>query len=220
MTDNYKDIYNQLKAILEGCDTIIDAMPFANAYIEDYPHMKDMILSYMQGKTYRDVVDIKTKLTMMYDTNTYSHRDDALSFVSKITGKTTDDIYKKTLERICNRKDYRRIQTKPKESENITKRCPHCSHAINMPKDTTYVICGYHNPTLGYDWNGCGKEWCFSCEKIMCKKWETHSLCLQINRYHNDECCLKHAKENGNVYPDDYCQCSRLKILNPLSDFA
>ena len=47
----HKEIYNQLKFIFEGCDTILDAIQFGNQYIEKYPHMKSMILSYMNGKT-------------------------------------------------------------------------------------------------------------------------------------------------------------------------
>jgi len=213
-----KDVYIQLKAIFDGCDTILDAVPFGNAYIENYPHLKSMIISYMNGRTYRDSIDIKTKQNMMRDLDKINNRDEALTYSSKLTEKTTDDVYRKTLERLSNRKTYRkhdrqRIKDTPKL---ITKKCPHCPYAITMPESSQYVICGYHNQNHGYDWNGCGRDWCFQCGKMLCKRWEADCLCLLMNRNHDDECCAKHAKENDKRYPDDYCQCNRMNILNSL----
>jgi hypothetical protein len=214
---NHKDIYIQLKAIFDGCDTILDAIPFSNEYSELYPHMKSMIISYMNGRTYRDTIDIKTKQVMIRDLESINNRDEAYSYSSKLTEKTTDDVYKKTLERLSNRKTYRKREQKIKDMPKyITKYCPHCSHAINMLETTQYVICGYQNPNQGYDWNGCGRDWCFQCGKMLCKRWETNSLCLQMNRYHDDDCCSKHSKETGKIYPDDYCQCNNMNIINSL----
>lgn len=102
----HKDIYIQLKAIFEGCDTIVDALPFGNTYIEIYPHMKSMIVSYMNGKHYRDVIDIKTKQSMLQDIDAINNREEALASVSKLTEKTTDDVYKRVMERIANKKTY------------------------------------------------------------------------------------------------------------------
>lgn len=213
----HKDVFNQLKAIFDGCDTILDALPFGNHYINKYPHMKSMIVSYMNGRTYRDVIDIKTKQSMMRDTDAVHSRDDAQQFISKLTEKTHDDVYKKTLERLANRKNYYRKETKIKEHiKFFNKKCPHCSRVLNMPEGTQYVICGYHNPNQGFDWNGCGKDWCFQCEKMLCKCWETNTLFVQMNRYHDEECCAKHARENNKKYPDDYCQCNNMSILNTL----
>lgn len=216
-TTHHKDIYIQLKAIFDGCDTILDAIPFGNAYIELYPHMKSMIISYMNGRTYRDTIDIKTKQGMMRDLESINNRDEAYIYSSKLTEKTTDDVYKKTLERLSNRKTYHKREQNIKDMPKyITKKCPHCAHAINMIESTQYVICGYHNSSQGFDWNGCGRDWCFQCGKMLCKRWETNSLCLQMNRYHDEECCTKHAKENGKTYPDDYCQCNNnsMKMIN------
>ncbi|VBB17866.1 hypothetical protein YASMINEVIRUS_329 [Yasminevirus sp. GU-2018] len=213
----HKDVYNQLKAIFDGCDTILDALPFGNYYIDKYPHMKSMIVSYMNGRSYRDVVDIKTKQSMMRDTDAIGTRDEALIFMAKQTDKTTDDVYKKTLERLASRKNYRKREVKVREPvKYISKKCPHCSHVLNMPENTQYVICGYHNTSQGYDWNGCGRDWCFQCGKMLCKRWETNSLCLQMNRHHDEECCSKHARETGRKYPDDYCQCNNINLLSTL----
>jgi hypothetical protein len=209
----HKDIYNQLKAILDGCDTIIDAIPFCNAYTIKYPHMKTMIVSYTDGKTYRDSVDIKTKQSILNDINLCDTRDAALKLFSKMADRTSDEVYKKTMERIAHKKHYHRIENKgPDIITHVSKKCPHCSHILNMHENTNYVICGYHNPSQGYDWNGCGRDWCFHCNKMLCKKWELHSLNLQMNRNHNDECCSKHALANGYKYPDAYCQCNNINI--------
>lgn len=213
--NSYADIYNQLKAILEGCDTILDALPFCNYYIEKFPQMKTMILSCIHGKTYRDNVDIKTKQSMLNDINLCDNRDDALKLLSKLIDRTTDDVYKKTLERIANKKHFRGIENiKINNIVNISKECPHCKHILNMPENTYYVICGYHNTNQGFDWNGCGRDWCFHCNKMLCKKWEINCLNLQMNRNHDDDCCSKHASENGYTYPDDYCQCNTISNID------
>jgi hypothetical protein len=215
----HREIFIQLKSIFDGCDTLLDALHFGNIYIEKYPHMKSMILSYMNGRSYRDNIDIKTKQSMMNDINMCENRDDALEALSKLIDKTTDDVYRKTLERLAHRKHYRKIERKQINNDirhNISKKCPHCSRVLNMPENTQYVICGYHNPNHGYDWNGCGRDWCFHCGKMLCKRWETNNLHLQMNRHHDDECCSKHAQENGYNYPDDYCQCNNMNLINTL----
>ena len=216
MSESYKDIYIQLKSIFEGCDTIIDAMYFGNIYIEKYPHMKNMILSYMNGKKYKDNIDMISKQNMLNDVNLCETRDEALEAISKLTNKTTDDVYRKTLDRIAHKKTYRKNKSVPLQeiSHNLTKKCPHCNHAVNMPEATQYIICGYHNPSIGYDWNGCGRDWCFHCNKMLCKKWEVDNLYLLSNRDHDEECCSKHAKETGHKYPDDYCQCNNMNFIN------
>ena len=211
----HKDIYTQLKFIFEGCDTIIDALQFGNLYIAKYPHMKSMILSYMNGRTYRDTVDIKSKQCMLNDVLMCKSRNEALSIKSKIIDKTTDDVYRKTLERIAHTKIYADVEyTHVVTQHKITKKCPHCSHAINMPNTTQYVICGYQNISFGYDWNGCGRDWCFQCNKILCKRWEVDNLHLILNRQHDNDCCSKHAFDNNNIYPDNYCQCYNTSIIN------
>lgn len=210
----HNDVYIQLKHIFDGCDTILDALPFCNMYAEKVPHMKSMINSYTNGRTYKDNVDIKTKQSMMNDVNLCDTRDNALNMISKIAERTNDEVYKKALERIALRKHHRidhRVMN-VNNINNINKKCPHCSHVLNMPENTNYVICGYHNPNSGYDWNGCGKDWCFHCNKMLCKSWIPDSLNLKMNRVHDDECCSKHAIENGFKYPENYCQCNHINI--------
>lgn len=212
----HEDIYLQLKPILDGCDTIVDALYFGKYYIDKYPHMKSMISSYINGKNYKDTLDIKTKQTMMIDVNRCASRDDALTLVSKFSERTTDDVFKRIIERIAHRKNYKKLDGKKFDQRldqrlhMMEKTCPHCQCPISMPESTKYIICGYANQSIGYDWKGCGRDWCFQCEKMLCKKWETDSLNLQSNRYHDEECCSKHARTNGYQYPNDYCQCNIL----------
>ena len=213
----YKDIYLELKAIFSGCDTIIDANNFSNIYINKYPYMKSMINSYMYGLNYHDKIDMKIKQSIMDDINMCDNRDDALERVSKIINKTNDDVFKKALERIANRKKHKKRERYTDHTNNITKSCPHCSHTISMPEDTQYVICGYHNSNHGYDWIGCGRDWCFQCNKMLCKRWEIDNLHLQLNRYHDKECCLNHSQKNGYSYPRDYCQCNNMNLLTSLN---
>jgi hypothetical protein len=219
MTDiTATQIYGQIKAILEGCDTIVDAMPFCTMYADKYPAMRDLIMSLMNGKNYKDNVDIKTKQTVLKDINFCETKEDALSLITKLEDKSTDDVYKRTMERLSRKKHSKQYSKKEVMNNNISKKCPHCFHMLYMPANTTYVICGYHNTNSGYDWNGCGRDWCFSCGKMLCKKWEIDSLNLQMNQSHDDECCELRAQLNGHNYLNDYCQCNNIHVHRDLNN--
>jgi hypothetical protein len=208
MTDTARDIYSQIKAICDGCDTIIDATIFCNEYCKQYPHLKQMITSYSYSRKYPDTIDFKTKQSSLNDVLRAKSRDDAISLISNFTIVTSDDVFRKTLERIAATKDF-----KKKEQPIITdilyisKKCPHCGHVICAPEMTNYIICGYHDQTKGYDWKGCGRDWCFQCEKMLCKKWEIDQLMIEENKTHDNKCCKKHAILNDKIYPDNYCHC-------------
>lgn len=217
-TDNH-DVYLQLKSIFEGCDTIIDAKPFAQQYIEKYPILKDMINSYMYGIEYNDIIDLSSKQSMMINMDKTTSRDIAMNQYTQIIEKTKDEVYKKTLERIINKKKH--IKYQKEYTRYINKKCPHCSRNINMPENTQYIICGYQNSTIGYDFIGCGKDWCFSCGKKLCKSWDVDMLHLEINQEHDQNCCKNHAK-NHNLFYDNYCQCNRIVNLNakPIENYT
>jgi hypothetical protein len=204
--DNLKNLHMQLKSIMEGCDTISDALQFGTEYINKYPDMKSLIISYINSINYPDSVDIKTKQKIMIDIVNAEYMEEAHSIINSISPHTTDNIFIKTLEKLMVNKKMKNIE----KIKFIKKKCPHCKHVINMPFNTSYVICGYHNEINGYDWYGCGRDWCFSCEKILCKKWEDNILHLEPNRLHTHECCSNHALLNNKVYPDDYCMCNNI----------
>ena len=214
------DIYKQLKAIYDGCDTMTDAMLFCNKYVVKYPNLKSMIISYTNGRTYPDTVDIKTKQTNienLFFSNTLAN---TTSILLQARDNSNDIIYKTTLERIACKKIYdpstenvnKHLKINHKNVVYVDKKCPHCSHTLNMSENTNYIICGYHSTISGYDWLGCGHDWCFSCEKKLCKRWEIDNLCLPANRFHDDECCLNHSMINDFNYMNDYCHCNNNNI--------
>ena len=208
MVSTSRDIYNQIKAICDGCDTILDAGIFCDEYCNRYPHLKHMIKSYIYNRKYPDKLDFKTKHSSLSDIWRSKHRDDAYILISKLTQVSQDDIFRKTLERIASTKDYKQRELKINSDEHyISKQCPHCRHTVCVSDTTEYIVCGYHDQTKGYDWMGCGRDWCFSCEKLLCKKWETNLLMIKENTIHNNECCAKHAKNNNKQYHLDYCHC-------------
>lgn len=210
-------IYLQLKAILSGCDTVNDALTFAHEYIEKYPHMKSTILSYMNSYPYADTMDIRTKQCKLKYIHNHIHtQEDAHNYIKRVIVSETDEVYKKTLEYIINKKP-KKPQIIKEYVKYTTRNCPHCQNPITAPETTQYIICGYQNTTNGYDWRGCGRDSCFQCGGLLCKKWEVDMLCLPMNREHDNNCCLTHATDNNYVYPDDYCKCiQRSNIINDI----
>jgi len=90
---------------------------------------------------------------------------------------------------------------------NIRKKCPRCNYITIASNDTDYVICGYNEKKGYYDTKGCGFDWCFKCEKKLCKCWELNNLFDKYNRTHNSKCCKHYAKYVEDVYPDNFCMC-------------
>jgi len=196
----------EIKALISGCDTIMDATYFGDQYANKYPKLKFLIYSIIKGQLYPDNIDIKTKQDILRDVYSSSY-DDAEKMITILNSKSNDDIYKRTLNRIAKQKRQPRVDIKRIVQQGSYKTCPHCENVMCAKNDANYVICGYNDTKLGYDWRGCGCDWCFKCGKMLCKKWHTDSLHCVINRIHTAECCKKHAIENDGTYPDDYCQC-------------
>lgn len=126
------------------------------------------------------------------------YKCDAQKVMDSIINKTNDDAQVSTLKRIVNNK----LQNVKQYEKNV---CPHCSRRNHLSNTDDYVICGYTNK--GFDWNGCGKDWCNCCSKKLCKQWGNDSLFNVINRIHTNKCCKKHATKNGADYLGEYCQC-------------
>ncbi len=89
----------------------------------------------------------------------------------------------------------------------IIKNCPHCNMSNPSNENNTYIICGYYS-NRGFDDNGCGKDWCFSCGKKLCKNWTIHDLFLISNRFHNKQCCQNYAASLNLNYESDFCMCN------------
>ena len=216
--------YSQFRNILSGCRSILDAYYFADLYTKHNPEMKSIVYSMVNGKRYEEVLDFKTVQHTIEDINNAQYQENANIVIEKISKNTVDSTQSKTFNRIAKNKpskpiilvkedhlpiSYIKCKHFDKINDNlIEKKCPHCNHDCKVDGKTTYVICGYSDSHSGYDWEGCGKDWCFQCGKILCKQWEMDSLFVKNNRIHNDECCKQHATENNKNYPNDYCQCN------------
>lgn len=229
MNNNKK--YIEFKNILSGCRTILDAFYFGDLYIKRNPEMRGLVYSMINGKRYDDnTTDYKTISNMLISLDKCVYEDDANQLLKLTSFKHFDKIQTRAFNRIINSKPgkpskYSNQTSKiitlqlvdknilPKDSikSTIIKKCPHCNHDCVAKHDDTYVICGYTDDKIGYDHIGCKKDWCFKCEKILCKSWDIDKLYVDKNRSHNEECCKKHAKEYNKNYIDDYCQCITIK---------
>lgn len=93
------------------------------------------------------------------------------------------------------------------DENHITKHCPHCDNSCKGTIETAYIICGYDDHLNGFNWKGCGRDWCFVCGKKLCKQWNENELYTDEQRNHNKECCKRIAKKNNENYEENYCQC-------------
>ncbi len=162
--------------------------------------------------------------TMEYMLNTEHMSDiDFIEFIDKISKERyREDIYnmlesnkhytniqKNCIDRIVKNKPTRKYDVDEANTKQICreeKNCPHCGHNNISYKDNIYYICGYTNK--GYDLEGCGNDWCFSCGKRLCKNWINNDLFMISNRFHNNRCCKKYAEDNNLDYDNDFCHCS------------
>ena len=207
--------YQQYKWIFMGTKTLRDAFELIDKLNITHSD-RILVLSIINNKKYDNKFDFKTMQETIYDITDCKYREQAYDKIELLTKSTTDVAQMKTLMRIALSKplkpNYIPIK-QVKDSINdviIVKKCPHCNHKCNSKKNTEYIICGYND--AGYDWEGCNKDWCFKCGKILCKSWESDQLFLLSNRIHDNKCCRKHSVTNGKKYPEDYCQCTNSSI--------
>jgi len=222
IVDNQKidHIYIELKAILSGCDTLIDAMRFTKPYCDKYPNYKQIILNMLNGYQYFDTIDQHIKIEMIRDMIKCESKDDGKLIIEKIENRTYDDVMKRVMNKLLNKKKNKKYKLNNEFTKLYTKKCPHCNHLMTMRSGIEYVVCGYPNTNIGYDWTGCGKDWCFQCGKMLCKRWELHKLHSESNRTHDDKCCEKHAIENEKNYIIDYCHCNTVYVNRGEYDIA
>jgi hypothetical protein len=203
--------FNKIKYILSGCKTLDDAIMICNMFNFNKKD-NDIIMSIINAMKFdNNIIDINSMLKYIKEVNDCKYKEDVYDILDNLFKKTNDPVQIRTLQRFTclkqNKPHY--ITMKELREKNaeilISKRCPHCGHICSYTSDTTYTICGYTDN--GYDWEGCGCDWCFKCDKILCKNWENDQLYLPINRSHDKKCCKKHASLHKKKYPDDYCQC-------------
>jgi len=206
-----KNKYNEFNTILSGCKTILDAYYFGDIYLKYNPEMRLLINSMINGKKYEHVLSFKSMMSAIHSINNYTYKDEADDLIDIYILKTSDTIQLKTLKKISKNKIIRDVII-DKQYNKINKNCPHCSQISTDTIDKSYTICGYTDEHKGYDWKGCGKDWCFKCGKKLCKSWESDKLFLLLNRYHNDTCCKNDAIKNNKKYEEVYCQCNNENV--------
>lgn len=208
--------YNKLKYNILGSKTKEDAYFLLEKYKLDTKCYNFMV-SIINSKKYDHALDNETMKKYIKDISTFKYKEDAYELISQIILQTSDIAQIKTLTRIADMKpnkpqyiSIKELKQRNKEN-NITRKCPHCAYKCSMPKNTIYVVCGY--PDSGFDWEGCCKDWCFKCGKMLCKSWEQDQLYLPTNRFHDSKCCKKHSILYGHKYPEDYCRCNTAFVL-------
>lgn len=160
-------------------------------------HINEIKMDLDEFKNYLNIVDMIFYL------------DDAEKILSDLQ-KMMDKIQLNTLKRLIKNKP---VKSTTYDKDHLTikiQQCPHCKNKNIGYSNSFYVICGYSEK--GFDWKGCGKDWCFRCEKKLCKNWNFDLLFNKLNRYHDGKCCKSNAIRIGDKYPDDYCQCQNENV--------
>lgn len=200
------NIIKEFKYILSGCNTILDALYFLDLYIKDKSESdRSLLLSIVYGTTYDNVLDMINIKDLLNNISLIQ-----IDNFSKINLCMNDQFYVKIFKRlsmIINNKSYKML----KKCKYIRKSCPNCSFKYIGNGLTTYVICGLEDEKNGFNWDGCGKDWCFKCEKKLCKSWTNDKLFLSINRYHDANCCRMYAELNNEDY-NNYCKCKNIYV--------
>lgn len=164
--------------------------------------------------TINSMIDVKKKAFGIFDTialinkiSTIQYKEDIFPIINNIS--FNDVSQKNAIYRIVNNKPNKKIESNnsfDSEETIVEKKCPHCNHTNKSFSTNPYIICGYSNN--GFDWVGCRKDWCFVCNKKLCKKWDENELFLMSNRFHNAKCCEKYALREHLNYDNDFCMCN------------
>jgi len=170
---------------------------------------KKLLESYLNNDKYLKRMEIKKFILYLRALDNIEYKDDAIKIADDIKLQTENKSQLNTIDRI--------IRQKPEKEKNknmrlLSKQCPHCGRQITKMSNETYIICGYSNPSKGFDWKGCGKDWCFVCGKKLCKSWNIDTLYDQQNRTHNTKCCKTFANKFKEDYKKDYCHCNNLHV--------
>lgn len=203
--------YNEFKNILNGCQSIGDAKYLAELYLKKNPESKKLVYALLNGKIYSNRYDHKIYRNIMGKVSNCEYQEDCIQLINELyPNKNEADVQVMTLMRIVNAKkkmlESEKFIRRTKQNETI-KYCPHCSEKYIGILTITHVICGYKDLQHGFDWIGCQKDWCFVCNKKLCKSWNEDKLFLEPNRIHNSECCKQYASKNNESYLSNYCQC-------------
>lgn len=213
------DFYYKYKPIIMGSRTTNDAIHIIDN-LKITQQRKNILLNLLNGINFPKILDNKEFIETFKEIDNLTYREDAYEYINKIMRKTCDLAQIKCLTRKANIKPlkpqyillkdiYKQIKT------SIDKSCPYCGHTCRGTEKSGYMICGYGEN--GYDWEGCGHDWCFKCDKLLCKSWDMDQLFIQENRLHDNECCKKQARDKNKNYLQDYCQCNNAYVKRNVS---
>jgi hypothetical protein len=175
---------------------------------------KTLIINYFNSLNKNLTLSYDDFNNLIIELNKFKYKEEILEYLYKYTLKITCPIQKNCLICLIKQKQNKPIYFNTKDikertgKELIKKKCPHCSHENSIKYDTNYIICGYNDLSYGYDWEGCGRDWCGQCGKRLCKKWSDNELFLEENRFHDSDCCFVNAKQIDLNYYLDFCQCN------------
>lgn len=189
--------------ILSGCKTLADALYFTDLYSKSHTEeTKKILMSIVYGTNYNNTIDLCTMKDILNNMSSITIEENENSQLYQ-----TDNLQRKVFIRISNimNKKYNKIYTK--KIRPLKKNCPHCNKKYISYYNSDYVICGLEDEKNGFNWDSCGKDWCFKCEKKLCKSWSNDKLFLHINRIHDNQCCKEYAKNNNQNYLTEYCHC-------------
>jgi phage FluMu protein Com len=217
---NINNAYNIFKNILSGCKTMVDAIYFVDKIIKLCPESRDLLIGMIHNKKYDKSYDIRSMAHVLNQLDLQLYREDIDEFIDKNIKSHVDLIQLTSLIRLSKFKSikihdkqdkqinvtFNNISNDANEYDYITKKCPHCGIQVRLNNMIEYVICGYIDNNKGYDWNGCGKDWCAKCNKMLCKSWDHDQLFITINRSHDKKCCEKYAHDN-NINYELFCSC-------------
>ena len=205
---------NDYHIFTEYKDKIIEALDFQDAeslisvaqtMISDDTEKK-LIKSILDKDRYNNKMELNRFLVYLGIIDKIKYNNDAHILMQDLQLIYDDNVQINTLNRIILKKPY----SEPLDNKQyyLQAYCPHCGKKNTGTNSTEYIICGY--TSKGYDWKGCGKDWCFKCGKKLCKSWNFNHLYNKLNRKHDNKCCKTYAAKMGDVYLEQYCQCNRL----------
>jgi len=208
--------FNEFKHILSGCDNKKDAKFMADLYKIENIGSDKIVTSLLEGKKYNNNKDFESIVKILEKCVSCVYFEDVVNVINdnftKYDNEDNNLQYKSCYRIAKSKQSYKNTETK-KKNDRVVKLCPHCSRPYLGNTNTVYAICGYSDTRNGYDWQGCQKDWCFLCEKKLCKSWDENRLNIEPNRIHNCECCKLHSNKHGLSYIDEYCHCTH-KYVN------
>jgi len=208
------ELFEEFNKKINGVEIYSKAVEIYNEYISKTNNfiLQKLMESLMDENNYRKTMQREQFFKLIKKLEKYKFRGDCKDIEDNIYDYTEDAAQINTIRRLIKKKETEpdivplcNLRSIPKKEVTLTKKCPHCGMSKTEDSNAEYVICGYN--TKGFDWQGCGFDWCFQCGKKLCKCWNVNHLYNLKNRYHNNKCCRSHALKTGGLYPDEYCQC-------------